>query len=209
MTYKDTLFPTKISRGATGGPKFLTSVIILSSGHEQRNVEWGQARAEYDVSHSIKNQNSFNEILSFFYNMQGRAHSFPFLDLSDSFMTNSFIATGDATEVDFQMTKDYDTEVFTYVRTIFKPNTFTTVVHVDDVFQVDTVDYTLNGMNGVVSFTSPPAAATNINVSADYWVPVRFDIDNLDALIEAFSGKEEKNNIYTWNRIPLVEVRGE
>jgi hypothetical protein len=38
-------FPDAIAYGATGGPEYLTDIVILQSGFEQRNQSWDSARA--------------------------------------------------------------------------------------------------------------------------------------------------------------------
>ena len=46
-------FPDKIAYGATGGPEFATTVVVTGAGHEQRNVNWAEARgrnAFYEIS---------------------------------------------------------------------------------------------------------------------------------------------------------------
>ncbi len=44
MSFHDILFPTAISRGSTGGPERRTDVVVLGSGHEERNAA-GRTRA--------------------------------------------------------------------------------------------------------------------------------------------------------------------
>ena len=42
-------FPDNIAYGATGGPEFATTVVVTGAGHEQRNVNWAEARGRWDV----------------------------------------------------------------------------------------------------------------------------------------------------------------
>jgi len=59
-------FPTSISMGAVGGPRFSTTITTLSGGTEQRNINWKQARGEWDVSHGLKTEQQVDELLAFF-----------------------------------------------------------------------------------------------------------------------------------------------
>lgn len=52
--FHEVRFPTDISYGSNGGPGFLTNILELASGHEQRNIEWSLAKAKYDVQYGIK-----------------------------------------------------------------------------------------------------------------------------------------------------------
>ena len=38
--FLDISFPPFVARGATGGPGFMTTVVTLGSGAEQRNILW-------------------------------------------------------------------------------------------------------------------------------------------------------------------------
>ena len=40
MSFHEVRFPTRVSYGAIGGPRFSTTVQILNSGFEQRNINW-------------------------------------------------------------------------------------------------------------------------------------------------------------------------
>ncbi|MEK6734889.1 MAG: DUF2460 domain-containing protein [Pseudomonadota bacterium] len=42
-------FPTDISYGATDGPTYSTDVVTMFFGHEQRNSNWKNARAKYNI----------------------------------------------------------------------------------------------------------------------------------------------------------------
>ena len=48
--FHEVQFPTSISMGAVGGPRFSTTITTLSGGTEQRNINWKQSRGEWDVS---------------------------------------------------------------------------------------------------------------------------------------------------------------
>ena len=67
--FHDVQFPTSISYGAVGGPKFNTVITSTKGGWENRNIAWSDTRAEYDVSHAIKDQDDLDNLMSFFYNV--------------------------------------------------------------------------------------------------------------------------------------------
>ena len=45
MSFHEVRFPTAISRGAHGGPERRTDVVVLGSGHEERNSRWADIAA--------------------------------------------------------------------------------------------------------------------------------------------------------------------
>jgi hypothetical protein len=54
MGFVETQFPADISYGSSGGPEYATDIVASQSGHEQRNVNWQQARARFNVAHGVK-----------------------------------------------------------------------------------------------------------------------------------------------------------
>ena len=71
-------FPDNIAYGATGGPEFATTVVVTGAGHEQRNVNWAEARGRWDVASGLKNQAQLDELIAFFRARKGRAYGFRF-----------------------------------------------------------------------------------------------------------------------------------
>ena len=89
MAFHDTRLPVDVERGALGGPGFKTTVTPLGSGKEQRNIDWARTRAEFDIGYGLMDQDSvlleatIDNLLSFFYTREGKAHTFRFKDWSD------------------------------------------------------------------------------------------------------------------------------
>ena len=117
-------FPDKISYGATGGPGFVTNIIALESGFEQRNAVWSQARCEWDVSHAARHRDEMAELLSFFRIVGGRRDGFRFKDWSDftAMVGEGKLTTGygDGTAT-YQMVKVYNAGATGVSRFIKKP----------------------------------------------------------------------------------------
>lgn len=77
-------FPDKLSYGASGGPQFRTSIVELASGFEQRNADWSVERRRYDLIHSAKKREDFDELLAYYIAIaRGRLHGFRFRDPTD------------------------------------------------------------------------------------------------------------------------------
>ena len=52
--FLDIAFPNAVARGATGGPGFSTNVVTLGSGSERRNIQWSNARGDWNISTGIR-----------------------------------------------------------------------------------------------------------------------------------------------------------
>lgn len=76
MKFIETQFPSDISYGATGGPTYSTDVVTTFSGHEQRNSNWKNARAKYNISTGVKTEEQWQALISFFRDCKGKAHWF-------------------------------------------------------------------------------------------------------------------------------------
>lgn len=198
MAFDEVRFPEDISYGSSGGANFNTTVLILSSGHEQRNVNWSDVKSEFDVGFGIKDISQMDEIIAFFYARQGRARGFRYKDWADYKITNQSIGIGDGVTTIFQIYKRYTSGLINYDRTITKIVSGSVAFTVDgNVPDSNTVDLNL----GTITFNTAPSIGEDIFItSLEFDVPVRFDTDKIDISQDFFQTQ-------TWSSIPLVEVR--
>jgi uncharacterized protein DUF2460 len=78
--FHEVRFPDNIAYGATGGPEFATTVVVTGAGHEQRNIDWAEARGRWDVASGLKTQAQLDELIAFFRARKGKAYGFRFKD---------------------------------------------------------------------------------------------------------------------------------
>ncbi len=206
-TFHELLFPTDISYGSSGGPKFKTTIFTANSGYEQRNINWSNVRCEYTANQGIKTQEQMDVLTDFFFNRQGKAFGFRFFDWNDYAITNQVIGTGDGATTAFQIVKTYTSsqdesgESYTFSRTLNK-------IAWDSVEEVqvgsvvlDPSTYTVDYNTGLITFATAPADNDIVSVGyAEFHVPVRFDTDQLDSTFEY-------QNVQNWTNIALIEVR--
>jgi len=117
-------FPENISRGATGGPGYQTDVVVVSSGHEKRNITWPIGRCAYDVAHGVRTQPQMDILVAFFRSMRGKGHGFRFKDWQDfqCVHANGILGTGNGTGLPaYQLGKLYAAGSLNDSRTINKP----------------------------------------------------------------------------------------
>ncbi len=196
-----------ISYGASGGPQFLTNVVEMASGHEQRNREWAEARNIYDIGMGLRSENDLSELLSFFRARAGRANGFRYKDWMDfkssipdqnAAATDQQIAIGDGMAMSFQLIKTYDSGGTIHVRNIAKPVSGTVTIALDNVTQVS--GWQVDMTSGIVSFDVAPIAGAIITAGFEFDVPVRFSEDFLSITLESFQAGHIPS-------ISLIEVR--
>jgi uncharacterized protein (TIGR02217 family) len=191
-------FPDNIAYGATGGPEFATTVVVTGAGHEQRNVNWAEARGRWDVGTGLKNQAQLDSLIAFFRGRKGKAQGFRFRDWTDFKALGQLIGTGDDATTVFQLIKRYPSGSAAEMRTIAKPVAGTLRIFFDGVEQL--ADWSVDVKTGIVTFTSPPGEDVDVTADFEFDVPVRFDTDHMAVTIESY-------RLHAWQQIPIVELR--
>ena len=199
MAFIETRFPTDIAFGSAGGPEYSTDVVIMQSGFEQRNSNWAQARARYNVAHGVKTQAQLDALIAFFRARRGRADGFRFKDWTDFRITGQNIGTGNGSNTTFQLKKNYANGSITETRTITKPVAGTIAIYLNSVLQSGS-SYTADNTNGQIIFNTAPANGVAVTADFEFDVPVRFDTDHLSASLDNYGSM-------SWSNIPLVEIR--
>lgn len=128
-------FPDLLARGLTGGPEFKTDVIVVGSGHEQRNRNWQQARLRWDAATAVRTLTEWQSIADHFYAVGGRQYGFRLRDPADQAATTAngllqpLNSSGDNAGTigvgygvpTYQLYKRYTRGALTYDREIRKP----------------------------------------------------------------------------------------
>jgi len=202
-------FPDAIAFHAIGGPGFLTTVIPLASGFEQRNGLWQYERGSWDVGQVTKTLTEYAPMSAHFRIVGGKRDGFRFKDWSD--FTDAMnqgagvlgtLGVGDGTTTVFQMFKNYTLGSASYQRPIRKPISGTCAFF-DNASPVSpTVNYT----TGLVTFSPAPVTGHTLTWTGQYDVPVRFDIDGYK--LELVDRQGATGDILVrWPTIPIIEIR--
>lgn len=211
MNFHDVRFPTDISRGAQGGPERRTDVVVLGSGHEERNSRWADSQRRYNAGYGVKSLPQLYAVLEFFEERCGRLYGFRWRDHADwtsgapaAAITSSdqLIGIGDAATIGFQLNKTYGTTFAPWVRAITKPVLGTVVVSVGGSEKIEGTGFTVDYATGLIVFLPGhiPANGAEVRAGFEFDVPVRFDADKLDINVTGFSHGAIP-------QIPIVEVR--
>jgi len=199
MAFIEVRFPSDIAYGSAGGPEYSTDIVILQSGYEQRNANWSQARARYNVAHGVKTEAQLDALIAFFRARKGRADGFRFKDWTDFTATAAAIGTGNGTKTAFQLVKTYSSGSSAETRVITKPVAGTVKIYLGGVLQPGSA-FSVNAASGMVTFTGAPGSGVAITADFEFDIPARFDTDRLVATLDAYGS-------YSWSEIPLVEIR--
>jgi len=205
-------FPDDISYGSQGGPGYNTSMIVIKSGHESRNVNWSIARHEYDAAYGVQTMDNLEELIEYFHAVAGMGYGFRFKDWSDFKSCNTgstpnfmdqVIGTGDAVEADFQLDKIYTKGAFSRTRVISKPVANTVLISINGLQKLEgdgTYPWSVDTATGIVTFSSSvPPDGEVVRAGYEFDVPCRFDTDKLSVNYEFYQAGSAN--------VPLVEIR--
>ena len=211
MNFHEVRFPTEIARGATGGPERRTDIIVLGSGHEERNARWADSRRTYNAGYGIKTLDDLHAVIAFFEERRGQLYGFRWRDPVDwkscppeatLSAVDQQIGVGDGMTTEFQLIKSYGSDHLPWLRNVTKPVEGSTRVAFDGVEQAPGSAYSVDVTTGLVTFDAGhiPSVGTVITAGFAFDVPVRFDSDALEVNVHGFRHGAIPN-------IPIVEVR--
>jgi uncharacterized protein (TIGR02217 family) len=186
-------------------------VVVLGSGHEERNARWADSRRSYNAGYGVKSIDDLDAVIQFFEERRGRLYGFRWRDHADSksclpsgtaSALDQVIGTGDGTRVAFQLQKTYGSAHAPWPRAILKPVEGSVVVAVGGVAASEGTDFTVDTTTGVVLFQPGhvPGAGAEVTAGFAFDVPVRFDTDRLEINLQGFRHGAIPH-------IPIVEVR--
>lgn len=203
MAFHNVRLPDDIEVGATGGPSFLTNVVSLASGAEQRNESWQQSRVRWQISWGCQERDTvandhdgYDRIMNFFQARRGRLHTFLFRDWSDYTATDEFVATGDGVQRLFHLIKTYGDDASDQIRYIIDPDWDTVVVKVGGV-----ADNSWDpGEKGTIVWPDGSAPTGEITWTGEFNTRVRFDSDDFNVTLGAAAVGEIDS-------LSIIEVR--
>lgn len=192
--FHEVQFPTDISKGSSGGPERVTDIVELVSGFEERNATMANSRRNYDAGLGLRNVNDLHDVIEFWEARFGQLFGFRWKDWSDyrscktknqPAFTDQIIGTGDGTQTQFQLVKNYTSGAYGYQRQIKKPVAGTVLIGKNGVLQAS--GWTVDTTTGIVTFAVAPGAGQSVSAGYEFDVPVRFDTGKLTISIEAFN----------------------
>ena len=209
MSFHEIRFPTSLSFGSVGGPERRTEIVTLANGFEERNTPWAQSRRRYDAGLGMRSLEDLAALISFFEARRGRLHGFRWKDWTDWTSgtpgaaispTDQALGEGDGVRTDFRLIKTYRSGSEAAVRDIAKPVAGTVRLALGGTEAVESADWTVDPVTGIVSFAVAPEAGVAVSAGFAFDVPVRFDVDRLEVSASGFEAGEIPS-------VPVVELR--
>ena len=209
--FHEILFPLSIGFGSSGGPERRTDVVLLASGHEERNSRWADSRRRFNAGTGVHSLADLHTLIGFFEERRGRLYGFRWRDRSDwkscapgeaPAASDQPIGIGNGATAAFQLIKTYGNGIAPYQRKIAKPVDAAVRVAVNGAEKVAGTDFSVDLTTGMVTFLIGhiPAAAAIVTAGFAFDVPARFDTDRLDINLASFEAGEAPN-------VPVVEIR--
>ena len=209
MAFHEIRFPANVSFGSAGGPERLTEIVTLANGFEERNTPWEHSRRRYDAGLGLRSLDEVGALLAFFEARRGQLHAFRWKDWSDykscppsATVTplDQRIGVGDGVTTRFALSKLYRSGDQSYLRPIVKPVLGTVYVAIANDPKVEGPDFSVDIIEGAVTFTVAPDIGTIISAGFEFDVPARFDTDRVQTSVASFRAGDVPS-------VPIVEVR--
>lgn len=206
----DVRLPEKWSKGSSGGPAFLTDVVHMVSGAEDREERWEHELGTWEIAHNIKSAEQIAELRAFHRLRRGQSRGFLLKDwieftsaadgVSARTATDQPLGTGTGAQTVFALIKRYSDGAGSYDRPIAWPVAGTVVVAVNGTPLGS--GFTVQRGAGTVTFAAAPANGAVLTAGFQFDVPVRFMDDHLSVSWDTINSRSA-------GQVPLQEVRGE
>jgi len=185
------------SRFGAGG--WMTDTAESRSGKEQRVKRRPTPRRRYELRYNARDKTEVQAVQAFIDDREGKFRGFLIRDWANYQLTDHLILTAAGGETTAQVKQIWGTGN-QLSRTIRYLQSGTLVVKKNAATLTLTTDYTVNSA-GLITFVSPLTAADAITVTCNFYVPVRFDVD------EFFSVPTGPAGVHgVIESIPLIEV---
>ncbi|WOE75685.1 DUF2460 domain-containing protein [Alterisphingorhabdus coralli] len=207
QAFDDVAFPLPVSMEMLAEAEFSTQILTTGDGHERRNSRWSDARMHYDVGPSVASEADLAVLMRFFRARSGPARGFRFRDPFDHSSADNgqavkpsdqWIATGNGEQSDFPLLRAYGDAQGgdPQLRRITRPVADTIRIAMDG---AETSGWSLQP-GGIIRFTTPPPANSQISAGYLFDVPVRFAEDRLAVSAITFAAGEAAS-------VRLIELR--
>jgi uncharacterized protein (TIGR02217 family) len=189
------------------GRRFMTTVTVGKNGQEQRNREWQDPLRVFNAIFTVKREADAVALFDFHQRVGGRHESFlvkDYFDFDTEWLTFPTVSVG-GTE-SRQLFKTYHEGVNSFNRSLkyIKPNA---VQMKEDGQLMAPASVTVNDTTGVVTFSSAAESVITFKVD-EYYIPARFDVDEISLQMLYFWIEAEKKRMgIQFPEIPIIEVR--
>lgn len=203
------MFPLEL---AAMSPKttWQTTIALMASGAEQRNVGWSDARRMFDASTAANmTLANFRLCEQHFNGRRGRGRGFPVLDRSCFSAAGALFGTGDGSTTAFQLSIPDGDSANAYTREIYLPiaASYTIFDNASPVTEgAGAGKFQLSLSTGIVTFGTAPVNTHLLAWTGQFYCPVRYDLDTFpDAKL--FIWTTGTSGLVSGPSIPMIEIR--
>ncbi len=187
MSFDNVRLPLDIERGVKVSPEFAVSKVRLSNGFSRSLLRQNFAAREWNIAFGLQGltgvvaQEGILAIYNFYMARGGTLNTFRMRDWLDYQLVQEVIGTGDGIEFQFQIQVTHtDFGSFARVQEITKPSNdaadTTTAVRVNAVAQVESTDFDIDYITGIMTFLADGA---NIPLTDTSMIVIDADNKNL------------------------------
>lgn len=210
----DFIFPTGISAGSSGGPRWAAEVTVTDGGHEYRNQPWSYPLHDYDAAYGVKEVPDLEQLQAAFNVARGMFNAFRYRDPLDwkscardgtpAYDDQVLLASAAGGETTVQLIKNYVVGGVTLPRKITRPFGIT-MLGINGTELTEGVEYSIDKTTGLADLTGGTAphgalgASDQVTGGFQFHVPVRFASNTLSVRLQEYT--------YGSASVPLVEIR--
>ena len=180
-------------------PLWSTGIDTSVSGIERRRQKWSYPVWKFKVGYEVLRDAPANlelqKLFAFFNAHAGSWKEFFYFDRSDNTATNQTFGTGDGVKTAFQLTRTTTVGAITYTEPVRALSGTPTI----SVNGTPTSAYTV-GPLGIITFTTPPAAAASLTWTGNFFYLCRFAKDELDVV-------QMMNGLWSNSGLELMSVK--
>jgi len=189
--FDDILLPADVAYATSAAAEHRTQIIETASGFEYRNSPWQAPRRHYRFAGGPQKLTVLLALKQFFEDRRGRLYGFLLDDWSDNQSADNGGELGahdqplwplDDSGQRFALQKTYAANGRIWRRRIVKPQADTLLLARDQQILTADTDYHLATKTGEVTLEQPLQAGEVLTAGFRFYVPVRFDSDQLEVL---------------------------
>ncbi|MGL4881207.1 MAG: DUF2460 domain-containing protein, partial [Waterburya sp.] len=210
-------FELEESIGAQTILQFNTSIVQTLGGFEQRIINWDRGLLKFDLSKAILSQGELNSVLEFHAAVLGQKETFLYKDYTDYQCTHYFDGGGEKYNFHTRgVLRKIGANTFkAYKRyAIAGKFIYRAIEHIDE-STFEGYEYRSNPNSivpitcsidpeGIITASSNLIANSDYYWSGEFYVPVRFDTDEIEYQVKL---KTEDETVYSLLKTSLIEVR--
>lgn len=189
MIFVDIPFPPRLAMGLGRKVGWRTTVAMTQGGKEHAVQNWSKARRSFDAAFAVRDRRDFEEIEAHFHSVRARTYSFPLKDYVDyrvEAAAGILIPDIGSPSNGYQLARVYGSGPEPYERHITRPKVDTVAIYRlrSGSTTAITGSAAIDASTGRVEFAPMTVLPGDVlSWSGQFWVPCRYDIDELPAVV--------------------------